>query len=143
MVEEVCERLQAGYWDAPQPRLVRGPVARIHGDLWSGNVLWARREDIEWAEPLPQNVSDGVVGILIDPAAQGGHAETDLAFLEVFGQSFLGDIYDGYNSVSPLAEGWEQRRRVHQLYLLALHAAIFGGAYGQETVQTARQCLRL
>ena len=143
VVEEVCERLQAGVWDAPQPRLVRGPVARIHGDLWSGNVLWARRDDIDWAEPLPQKVSDGVVGVLIDPAAQGGHAETDLAFLEVFGQSFVGDIYDGYNSVSPLAEGWEQRRRVHQLYLLALHAAIFGGSYGPETVQTARQCLRL
>ena len=143
IIEEVCKRLADGHWDAPQPGLVHGPVARIHGDLWSGNVLWARREDIPWTNPLPDNVTDPIVGVLIDPAAQGGHSETDLAFLEVFGQSFLEDIYAGYNSVSPLADGWEERRCVHQLYLLALHAAIFGGSYGPETMFTARQCLRL
>ena len=41
------------------------PPARIHGDLWSGNVVWS---------------SDGVAW-LVDPAAHGGHRETDLAML--------------------------------------------------------------
>lgn len=141
ILEEVMEHLRNGEWDSPQPALVQGPVARIHGDLWSGNVLWARRSDIPWAEPLPRTITDDVVGVLIDPAAQGGHAETDLAFLEVFGQSYLEDIYAGYNSVSPLADGWEERRKIHQLYLLAVHAAIFGGSYGPETVMLAKQCL--
>lgn len=44
------------------------PPARIHGDLWSGNVLWQ---------------ADGAV--LVDPAAHGGHRETDLAMLALFG----------------------------------------------------------
>lgn len=38
------------------------PPARLHGDLWSGNVLWGS-EQRAW---------------LIDPAAHGGHRETDL-----------------------------------------------------------------
>ena len=42
--------------------------ARLHGDLWAGNLLWT---------------ADG--GVLIDPAAHGGHRETDLAMLALFG----------------------------------------------------------
>lgn len=45
LLERVCERLVAGDFNAPQPALVEqqavGPaVARTHGDLWCGNVLW-------------------------------------------------------------------------------------------------------
>ena len=141
ILEEVMEKLRAGVWDAPQPSMVEGDVARIHGDLWSGNVMWPNRADIPWAEPLPKNLKADQVAVLIDPAAQGGHAETDLAFLEVFGQPYLPEIYAGYNSVSRLADGWEDRQKVHQLYLLAVHAAIFGGSYGPETIMVAKQCL--
>lgn len=142
VVEMVMEELRLGRWDAPQPSLVQSEVARIHGDLWCGNVLWTSRSELTWADPLPECCTDNTVAVLIDPAAQGGHAETDLAFLEVFGQTYLNDIYEGYRSVSELAPGWEHRRRVHQLYLLAVHAAIFGGAYGAETTAQARQCLQ-
>ena len=42
MVERCAARVADGGLDVPQPHLVVGPVARIHGDLWGGNVLWAR-----------------------------------------------------------------------------------------------------
>ncbi len=55
------------------------PPSRIHGDCWSGNVLWS-----------------GGRGWLIDPAAHGGHRETDLAMLALFGAPFLDRILAGY-----------------------------------------------
>ena len=65
------------------------PPARIHGDLWNGNVLWQ---------------DDGAV--VIDPAAHGGHREADLAMLALFGLPYLDRVRDAYNEVAPLAEGW-------------------------------------
>ena len=143
-------------------------AARTHGDLWSGNVLWvARSETASWAPAPPADgvppeggpAGDGplegapaaggpagggrrapdVVGVLIDPAAQGGHAETDLAELGVFSQPHLDQVYAGYEEVSALAAGWRQRAGAHQLHMLIIHAALFGGGYGAQTVATARR----
>jgi fructosamine-3-kinase len=88
------------------------PPARIHGDLWSGNVLW----------------SDGR-GWLIDPAAHGGHRETDLAMLTLFGESWVPRLLSGYAEAEPLADGWQQRERLHQVHPLLVHAVLFGGGY--------------
>lgn len=160
LVERVAGRLASGLLDADQPALVsalareRGGVpdaarlaARTHGDLWSGNVLWvARGETASWA-PAPagggpargrRRVPD-VVGVLIDPAAQGGHAETDLAELGVFSQPHLDQVYAGYEEVSALAAGWRGRVGAHQLHMLIIHAALFGGGYGAQVVATARR----
>ena len=49
--------------------------ARVHGDLWSGNVMWSAD-------------SGSVEAVLIDPAAHGGHREEDLAMLDLFGMSY-------------------------------------------------------
>ena len=49
-----------------------GPPARLHGDLWWGNVHFGR-DGRAW---------------LLDPAAHGGHRETALAMLALF--SILG-----------------------------------------------------
>ena len=144
-------------------------AARTHGDLWAGNVLWvARSETASWAPapavggpmggpgtgpeggplegaPAPGAPAGGerrapdVVGVLIDPAAQGGHAETDLAELGVFSQPHLDQVYAGYEEVSALAAGWRQRAGAHQLHMLIIHAALFGGGYGAQTVATARR----
>ena len=144
-------------------------AARTHGDLWSGNVLWvARSETASWAPapavggpmggpgtgpedgplegaPAPGAPAGGerrapdVVGVLIDPAAQGGHAETDLAELGVFSQPHLDQVYAGYEEVSALAAGWRERVGAHQLHMLIIHAALFGGGYGARTVATARR----
>ena len=80
-------------------------------------------------------------GVLIDPVAHGGHAETDLATLTVFRAPYVEEIYAGYNAVSPLAPGWQHRIGLHSLPILILHAALFGGSYGAETLAAARPYL--
>ncbi|QPK81394.1 fructosamine kinase family protein [Schaalia sp. ZJ405] len=97
-------------------------VARTHGDLWSGNIMWT---------PLG--------GVLIDPAAQGGHAEEDLAALTVFGCPFVDRIYAAYSEVSPLADGWQDRIALHRLHILMVHCFLFGRAYVPETLAIVRR----
>ncbi len=102
------------------------PPARIHGDLWPGNLLWTGER--VW---------------LVDPAAHGGHRETDLATLTLFGGApFLDRILAAYQEVWPLPPGWVERRPVHQLHLLLVHTALFGAAYRQAVVETATRALR-
>lgn len=124
VLERVADRLAAGDFDHDQPALVGDGAARLHGDLWGGNVVWTRGRG-------------GVEGVLIDPAAHGGHAETDLAALALFGVDRLPDILAGYQEVSPLADGWRERVGLHQLTMLVMHAVIFGGHYGPRTAQVA------
>ncbi|MFQ9339021.1 MAG: fructosamine kinase family protein [Varibaculum sp.] len=50
-------------------------------------------------------------------------------------------MYQGYNLVSPLASGWQERIGLHQIHMLAVHANLFGGSYGPHTVQLASQYL--
>lgn len=97
------------------------PPARIHGDLWSGNVLWG--QDRAW---------------LIDPAAHGGHRETDLAMLALFGAPGLDRIIAAYDEVAPLADGWRARVPLHQLHPLLVHVALFGAAYRERVLSAAR-----
>ena len=149
VIERVCERLRDGNFDADQPALVRRAarergdrvaVARTHGDLWTGNVMWVPERTIDWAPPRAGRGRGGVpdvVGVLIDPLAQGAHAETDLAALGVFGQRHLERVIAGYHEVSPLADGWRERVGLHQLHMLIIHAFLFGGSYGPETAAVA------
>ncbi|MGW5359511.1 fructosamine kinase family protein [Actinopolymorpha pittospori] len=98
------------------------PPARIHGDLWSGNIVWALD-----GEPR-----------LVDPAAHGGHRETDLAMLALFGTPHLDRLIAAYEEVFPLADGWRERVQLHQLHPLLTHAALFGGGYGSRAGHAAR-----
>jgi fructosamine-3-kinase len=99
------------------------PPARIHGDLWPGNLLWA---------------ADGRAW-LVDPAAHGGHRETDLAQLALFGGApHLASVLAAYQEAWPLADGWRARVPLHQLHLLLVHTAIFGPAY-RDAVRTSAQ----
>ncbi|GAB3700330.1 fructosamine kinase family protein [Saccharopolyspora tripterygii] len=100
------------------------PASRLHGDLWSGNVLWGR--DRAW---------------LIDPAAHGGHRETDIAMLHLFGCPQLDRVIAGYEEVHPLADGWRSRIPLHQLFPLLVHAVLFGSGFGAQAVQAARRAL--
>lgn len=129
LLEQVASRIAAGEFDAPQPALVReagAPCARLHGDLWAGNVLYLA------------DTSAPTGGVLIDPMAYGGHAETDLAMLQLFDYPFLENVLAGYDETSPLADGWRERVGLHQLAPLLLHCVLFGGGYIPETLAVAR-----
>ncbi len=99
------------------------PPARIHGDLWSGNVVWDRA-GAAW---------------LVDPAAHGGHRETDLAMLALFGAPHLDRLLAAYHEHRPLAEGWQERVLLHQLHPLLVHAVLFGAPYGERAAAAARR----
>ncbi|MEU6478680.1 fructosamine kinase family protein [Streptomyces sp. NPDC047017] len=115
VIERVLERL---------PELAGPPEspARLHGDLWNGNVLWG---------------ADGQVR-LIDPAAHGGHRETDLAMLRLFGCPHLDRVLEGYQEAAPLADDWADRVALHQLFPLLVHTVLFRGGYAQQAVAAAR-----
>jgi fructosamine-3-kinase len=97
------------------------PPARIHGDLWRGNVL-AARDGSTW---------------VIDPAAHGGHRETDLAMMRLFG-GFGPQCYAAYEEEWPLPDGHENRVALHQLHPLLVHAVLFGAGYGADALRAAR-----
>lgn len=120
LVRAACARIAAGDFDDGD-----GP-ARLHGDLWNGNVLWS-----------PEGV------VLIDPAAHGGHRETDLAMLALFGCPFLDDVVAGYESRRPLRAGWRERVALHQMHPLAVHAAGHGRAYGVALAEAAGQVIEI
>ncbi len=105
----VFERLAARLPELAGPA---EPPARIHGDLWTGNVLWS-----------------GGRGWLVDPAAHGGHRETDLAMLTLFGEGWVPRLLAAYAESTPLADGWRERQRLHQIHPLLVHAVLFGGGY--------------
>jgi fructosamine-3-kinase len=109
-VEDGCARLTGGEVDVGPEE----PSARLHGDLWTGNVLWTGRQ--AW---------------VIDPAAHGGHRETDLAMLALFGCPQLETVLRAYDEAAPLADGWRGRVGLHQLFPLLVHAALFGGGYAR------------
>jgi fructosamine-3-kinase len=102
------------------------PPALLHGDLWSGNLLWA---------------ADDSVWLIDAAAAHWGNAETDLAMLAMFGAPHLDVIVSAYDSVSPLPEDWRNRVPLHQLHPLLVHAAMFGGSWGSRAAAAARAAL--
>nr|WP_234439820.1 fructosamine kinase family protein [Streptomyces bicolor] len=118
VIERVCERL-------PELAGPAEPPARLHGDLWNGNVLWG---------------ADGHAW-LIDPAAHGGHRETDLAMLHLFGCPHLDRLLDGYREAAPLADGWRDRISLHQLFPLLVHAVLFGRGYAEQALAAAESAL--
>lgn len=120
VVRRACDAVASGAFDDDDP------PARIHGDLWAGNLLFETQG-----------------AVLIDPAAHGGHAETDLAMLELFGAPHLDTIVAAYEREGALAPGWRERVPVHQLHPLAVHAAGHGRGYGVALADAAQATLDL
>jgi len=114
LVERLGTRL-AAIAGAPEP------PARLHGDLWSGNVM----------------TGAGGVPWIVDPAAYGGHREVDLAMLHLFGRPEPATM-SAYQEVTPLTDGWRERLALWQLEPLLTHTVMFGGGYGAQ----ARQVLQ-
>lgn len=88
--------------------------ARLHGDLWSGNL----------------HTDAAGAPCLIDPASYGGHREMDLAMMRLFG-GFGERVFDAYHEAFPLAPGHAERVALYQLYPLLVHVNLFGGGYAQ------------
>lgn len=117
VIESLAERLTAGEFNDA------APPARLHGDLWSGNVLFR-----------------GTSVVLIDPAAHGGHRMTDLAMLDLFGLSCLPEVFAAYQDASPwLPASWRELIGLHQLHPLLVHAVLFGGGYGHRATRLAQR----
>lgn len=116
VVKRACDALLAEDEDAP--------LARLHGDLWTGNLLFSP------AGPR-----------FIDPAAHGGHPLTDIAMLELFGAPHLEALIGGYLGNGDLGADWERRIPIHQLHPLAVHAYTHGPSYGSALVRAAEQTL--
>lgn len=83
----------------------------LHGDLWSGNVLFDRHQP--W---------------LIDPAAYRGDREADLAMTEMFG-GFGQAFYDAYDRCNRRTDVYPLKRSVYNLYHYLNHYNLFGGGY--------------
>jgi len=96
------------------PELVGEPEApaRLHGDLWSGNLL----------------VDEHGAPCLIDPAVYGGHREMDLSMMRLFG-GFSERVFSAYAEVFPLSTGHPERVLLCQLYPLLVHLNLFGSGY--------------
>lgn len=107
-LDRLTGRLTAGDFDDD------ASPARVHGDLWSGNVVWT---------------ADGAV--LVDPAAHGGHVLTDLAMLDLFGLPHLERVLAAYAEVAGarLPDAWRELLPLHQVYPVGMHAVLFGRGY--------------
>lgn len=112
----LIERLHA---DDPNLVGLPEPPSRLHGDLWSGNVMYGR-------------VGEQTGAWLIDPAAHGGHRESDLAMLALFGAPYLDDLLSAYDAEVRLAPGWRLRVPLHQVYPLLVHTVLFGRPYAHQ-----------
>jgi len=88
------------------------PAARLHGDLWGGNLI----------------CDDAGRPCLIDPAVYGGHREVDLAMMRLFG-GFSSRVFAVYEEAFPLAPGHAERVSAYQLYPLLVHLNLFGAGY--------------
>ena len=86
--------------------------ARLHGDLWRGNLM----------------MNGDSQPVLIDPAAYGGHREVDLAMMRLFG-GFPERTFEAYAECSPLSPGSAERVPLYQIYPLLVHVLLFGRSY--------------
>lgn len=120
-VEKALEAAAGATGDVEPPR-----PARIHGDLWAGNLLFTTSG--------PR---------FIDPAAHGGHPEPDLAMLALFGAPYIEDIFATYEEAAGLDSSWVARIPLHQLHPLAVHATTHGASYGYALVRAAEDVLAL
>lgn len=101
-LEALAEGLEAWLPDAP--------ASLLHGDLWSGNVLFT---------PCGPAV--------IDPAIYRHYPEVDLAMLTLFGSPGAAFFEAYWNGDAPA--DWPRREALFQLYPLLNHLLLFGGGY--------------
>lgn len=113
-INKLIDRLDKWLIEPDRPSL-------LHGDLWGGNVITG---------------NDGKAW-LIDPAVYVGHMEADLAMTELFG-GFSGEFYSEYRTSGLISEGYEDRRKIYNLYHLLNHLISFGRSYYGAVANTVK-----
>lgn len=93
----------------------------IHGDLWSGNVLWTARGPA-----------------LVDPACAYADREMEFGMVTLFGGLSATSIA-AYEEAWPLPGDWVDRNPLYQLYHLLNHALLFGGGYLEQARRIVRR----
>ena len=84
----------------------------LHGDLWSGNILF--------------NINGAT---LLDPALSFGDKEMDLAYILMF-DTFGDTFFESYQEVHTISDDfYEVKVPLYQIYPLLVHVALYGGAY--------------
>ncbi len=125
VLEEAAERARSLLESAAD---VDGP-SLLHGDLWSGNVMFRRS-------------GKGTEGVLVDPAVYVGHREVDLAMCRRFG-GFPQEFFDAYADAWPLQAGLRRRMPAYHLYADLVHARLFGGGYPAAALRSAASVVRV
>ncbi len=105
------------------PELVpeQGP-ALLHGDLWSGNLLF----------------DSGGQPVVIDPACYWGWPEADIAMCALFG-GFPELFYTSWADAASPAPGWRERLPLYQLYHVLNHLNLFGMSYHGQAIAILRR----
>lgn len=103
-VEALCDHLGELIPARPVPAL-------LHGDLWSGNILFG----------------GAGVAALINPACYFGDREVDLAMLGLFDKPPA-----AFFEACCLDPGWEQSQPVYRLWPLLVHLRLFGETYARQ-----------
>jgi len=95
----------------------------MHGDLWASNILAKPDESGRWR-----------VSAILDPHCKYGHAEEELAYLELF-HTVTPAFMRAYQQARKLdPEYFRVRRQVYQLYSLLDHLHLFGQEYLKSTL---------
>ena len=88
------------------------PSSLIHGDLWGGNFM----------------VDNSGLPCLIDPSVSYAPREMDIAMMHLFG-GFDTRVFEVYQEVFSMQNGWQDRIPLFQLYYLLVHLNLFGRSY--------------
>ena len=105
----VAQRVEALAADLPNRLPAPPSPALLHGGLWGGNVLAA----------------DNRVSALIDPACYYGHAEVDIAMLELF-DTPSPSFYEAYGALEPRHR---ERPVIYRLWSALIHLQLFGDSH--------------
>jgi fructosamine-3-kinase len=119
-IDKLHERLDHYLSHNDQPRL-------LHGDLWNGNVL-CRQDGDAWH-----------VVAIIDPNLRFGHAECELAYMDLF-ETTTRDFRRAYHARHAADDGYHKvRKPIYQLYPLMHHVNAFGARYVAPLLKMAEQ----
>jgi fructosamine-3-kinase len=117
-IEKIHSKLDQLLLHGDHPRL-------IHGDLWSSNVLAAPDQHGKWW-----------VTCLLDPMCKYAHAESEIAYLELF-KTATPAFLRAYQSVHRLpVEYHKLRKPIYHLYELINHLQLFGAEYAKPLLAT-------